>query len=132
MIDSSVGDVMITVPSQTQFIKTVRLAVSGVASLGSFSVDLIDDLKVAVDEMCSTLIEVGDGEGLSLTISMSRPDVMRITGRTGVGDPTQLDQVRADLSQQILDVMADDHDFTMENGIATFWCERSADPLDPR
>lgn len=132
MIDSSVGDVTITVPSQTQFIKTIRLAVSGVASLNSFSVDLIDDLKVAVDEMCSTLIEVGDGSRLNLTISMSRPDVMRIAGWSGVGDPTQLDQARADLSQRILDVMADDHDFTIENGVATFWCERSADPSDPK
>jgi len=126
--DSFEGGVTVTVPADTRYIKTIRLAVSGVASLGSFSIDAIDDMKVAVDEMCSTLLEVGDGSALSISVSTPRRDTLRIVGHVPVGEGSPVDEARAELSTRILDVMTDDHGFGVTDGTASFWCERSVDP----
>ncbi len=57
--------VNIQIPAQSDFVGVVRLAVSGISSRMNFSIDEIEDIKVAVSEACTNAVQhaYGDGTG---------------------------------------------------------------------
>jgi len=55
-----VGDVIeLTVPAQTGFLGVVRTATAGLAARLGFTLDEIEDLRIAVDEACVMLLTLG-------------------------------------------------------------------------
>ncbi len=46
----------ISIPSSSEYVGVVRLAISGVASRCNFTVDEIEDLKIAVNEACTNAV----------------------------------------------------------------------------
>ena len=48
--------VLITIPSRSEFVRVVRMAVLGMASRMAFSYDDVDDIKLAVSEACNNAI----------------------------------------------------------------------------
>jgi hypothetical protein len=53
--------VELVVPASSTQLRMCRLVASGVASGAGLDVDLLEDLRIAVDELCSVLIEQGHG-----------------------------------------------------------------------
>jgi anti-sigma regulatory factor (Ser/Thr protein kinase) len=53
------GPIEIRVPADPHMSRVLRLAASGVASLSTFTVDEIEDIKVAVSEILLALVEHG-------------------------------------------------------------------------
>lgn len=66
---SSHGPVDIRVPPDPAFSRVLRLAASGIASLTSFTVDEIEDIKVAVSEVLLALIEHGAGDVIEIRMT---------------------------------------------------------------
>ncbi len=120
--------VVVSFPPDVRYVRVVRLTTSGLASMCGFDLDAIEDLKVAVDEVCSTLIELAGDREVTVSLQMTSPPGLLVQGRVQVGEG-QLDEVRADLSHRILDVMADEHSFQIEDGVAVFTFSRTVDPL---
>ncbi|HKY13780.1 MAG TPA: ATP-binding protein [Microthrixaceae bacterium] len=121
--------VEISIPSDARYVRLVRLATSAVASIVDADVDTIDDLRVAVDEMCAALIEVARGDKISLRLWLDG-DTIGIEGTTVLGDAAALDAERFSLSDQILRVITDDHEFGADgNGSCRFWISRSLAPV---
>lgn len=53
------GDVLeLTVPAQTGYLGVVRTATAGLAARLSFSLDQVEDLRIAVDEACVMLLNL--------------------------------------------------------------------------
>ena len=52
--------VELVVPAASTQLRMCRLVATGVASAAGLDVDLLEDLRIAVDELCSLLIELGD------------------------------------------------------------------------
>jgi anti-sigma regulatory factor (Ser/Thr protein kinase) len=104
--------VVLTLPADTRMARVARLTASALGSLIDFSVDDIDDLRIGVDEMVVTLIELGQGEPLVLEFHVGAGQV-RVRGRTPVNH-VPYDRERQSLSQRILAVVADEHQ--MSNG----------------
>jgi serine/threonine-protein kinase RsbW len=53
------GDVVeLTVPAEPAFLAVVRTATAGLAARLRFSLDEIEDLRIAVDEACAMLLEL--------------------------------------------------------------------------
>ncbi len=50
------SEVVLTVPAQASFVSLVRTAASAVCAQADFTVDALDDLKLAVDEACALAI----------------------------------------------------------------------------
>ena len=63
--------------------RVLRLAASGVASLAGFSVDEIEDIKVAVSEVLLALIEHGDGAAIDIRFVVTER-ALEIHGRSAV------------------------------------------------
>ncbi len=124
MAHQDVNTVVMTIPADAKYLRPVRLAVGGVATMMGFDIEAIDDLRIGVDEICAALLESGDGTQLCVEICVQPDDAMRIVGTTAAGD-RPVDQARFALSRQILSVVSDD--FGFEAGAATVecWLERT-------
>jgi anti-sigma regulatory factor (Ser/Thr protein kinase) len=62
------GPIEIRVPADPHMSRVLRLAASGVASLSVYTVDEIEDIKVAVSEILLALVEHGDGQPVDVRL----------------------------------------------------------------
>jgi serine/threonine-protein kinase RsbW len=109
------GTIELVLPADTRLVRVARLVASGVATAAGFDVEQVEDLRIAVDELCSALIEGGDGSALLLSFEVS-PDSVGVLGSTPAGPSAEFEPERLSLSRQILDVVADDHEITADHG----------------
>ena len=118
------GDVRLVVPAAPEYLRLVRLTAAGMASRLGFTFDEVEDLRIAVDELCFHLL--GDVEDVDLPpdeprtmdlIYSAGPDFIMITGRTGLSGAIP---EPSELSEQILDALVDEHDLAGDNGTVTF------------
>src|SRR6266550_3660719 len=84
------GDVRLVVPAAPEYLRLVRLTAAGLASRLGFTFDEVEDLRIAVDELCFHLLgEMDDeadpaGEPRTMDLVYSAEvDSITITGRTG-------------------------------------------------
>jgi hypothetical protein len=110
------AEIEVCVPADPVYIRVVRLAASGVASLVGLDVEKIEDLKIAVDEMCSTLIEVGTGTPLRVRFAppVDGAAVIRVDVEANVDPTAGRDEHRFTLSRTILGAVADHHDLVVQ------------------
>jgi serine/threonine-protein kinase RsbW len=122
------GDVRLVVPASPEYLRLVRLTAAGLASRLGFTFDEVEDLRIAVDELCFHLLgEPGDDDDgggeppgdlrtMDLTYSAGS-DFITITGRTGATGPVP---EPSELSEQILDALVDEHEVAGSDGMITF------------
>ena len=117
-VDSAVGTigpVEIRVPADPGIVRVVRLAVSGVAAMAGFSVDEIEDAKLAVSEILIVLIEQGSADTVDVHIEVDGADLI-LVGATAA----TLDEDDADLalSRAVLDSVCAAHSIdTVDGGV---------------
>ena len=72
-MDTITGEtIRLTVPAALEYVRIVRLTASGVASRLGFDVEEIEDLRVAVDELASIVVEAADGGELTVDFAVLR------------------------------------------------------------
>ena len=121
------GDVRLVVPASPEYLRLVRLTAAGLASRLGFTFDEVEDLRIAVDELCFHLLgngtgadgeddPSGNGRTMDLTYSAGS-DFIAITGTTGLTGPAP---EPSELSEQILDALVDEHEVSGADGMITF------------
>ena len=116
------GDVRLVVPASPEYLRLVLLTAAGMASRLGFTFDEVEDLRIAVDELCFHLLgdaddhPADDSRTMDLVYSAGA-DSITITGRTGL---TGAVPVPSDLSEQILDALVDEHEVSGSDGTVTF------------
>jgi anti-sigma regulatory factor (Ser/Thr protein kinase) len=123
------ASVTLTIPAQTRYLRLARLAAAGIASDLGFSVQGIEDLRVAVDEACAVLIDgCRDGHKqheVELHYHIDG-DRLLINGlsQCGPGEPIDLHPV----ARELLSMTADEHEvFPTPNGRAFRLTKRRKD-----
>ncbi len=119
--------VTITIPADNHYFRSVRLATGGLATMAGFDIEVIDDLRIGVDELCTALADASNGEDLVLEIRVDTGKGIRIDAQV----PTAvlaIDEDRFVFSRQILSVVSDDYAITVADGYARAWLERSLIP----
>ncbi len=104
MTDRDANTVELVVPSKPEFLLVVRLATGGVGLRADLTVDDIEDLKVAVAEACTNVINHAFEDGTTLDDQMLRVRMTAGKGEMtvevedeGVGfDPGELERSRRD------------------------------------
>ena len=117
-MDPLVGRVELSLPPDSRYMRLARLMASGVASTCGLPVEDVEDFRIAVDELCSTLIEMGNSDAIHLVFDV-RTDVLVVDGTTGAGRALLPDDERLALSRQILDVVVDEHHVANVDGRPT-------------
>jgi anti-sigma regulatory factor (Ser/Thr protein kinase) len=118
-IDRPGGPVELRLPAEPELTSMVRLAASGLASITAFTIDEIEDIKIAVTEVMISLIEHGDGDHLSIEFSI---DDDRFTVR-GCTPASSFDPDNADLqlSRTVLAEVGSAHGMRSIDGRAEIW-----------
>lgn len=71
--------VRLTIPARLPYVRLPRVAIAGLATRSGFTFDEVEDLRLAVGEVCQILLDGADRDGtLSIEFDMSK------RGRIGV------------------------------------------------
>lgn len=106
---ASAGSIELALPADSRYMRLARLMASGVATTVGLPLEEVEDFRIAVDELCATLIEMGDGDAVRLVFDIEDDSVV-VRATTRLGDRAAIDDERLALSRQILDVVTDGHD----------------------
>src|SRR5215207_6313179 len=75
------GRIELSLPSDSRYMRLARLMASGVATTCGLPLEEVEDFRIAVDELCATLIEVGDGDPVRLASELA-DDTLVVVGTT--------------------------------------------------
>ncbi|HVM02095.1 MAG TPA: ATP-binding protein [Acidimicrobiales bacterium] len=108
-------EVRLAVPATPEFLRLARVTASGIASRLGFTIDEVEDLRLAIDELCFVLVGNKDRDGsveLHYRIDRDQLDV------EGVGrfDDDETDPMLTAFSRQILGALLDDYDVYRNHG----------------
>lgn len=124
--------VELSIPARAELLSLARLTVAAVAARADFDYEEIEDLRLALDELCSRLIgqpSEGDPGTLSLRYEWSTGTLEVRCELEGAATHVAVDAEERDLSDRILDALVDDHG-NAPDGRAGAWLRkrrRSAD-----
>ncbi len=110
-------EVKLAVPALPEYVRLARLTAAGLASRLGFSFDDVEDLRIAVDELCYLLI---GSEGRAGTVSLRFAvdgDALVVEGS---GEVRGGDAEFAELSEQILGAIVDEYDVAPSSGTISF------------
>lgn len=96
--------VSLEVPAETRHLHIVRLTAAGAAAEVGLSTDEVEDVKIAIDELCSSFIDAADDtETIGLRFEASGSSLV-IEADGPIGGTLEVD----DLTRTILDATLDD------------------------
>jgi serine/threonine-protein kinase RsbW len=113
--------IRLSVPARLEYLRIVRLTTSGVASRLGFDVDEIENLRVAIDDLTSMVVESAAPGTLDLSFCV-RGNELHIEGNAPVAPG--VDATIDELTEQILKAVTDDYGFRVADGIISFTCAR--------
>jgi serine/threonine-protein kinase RsbW len=110
-------EVHLALPAAPGYVRLARLTAAGLASRLGFTFDEVEDLRIAVDELCFLLV---GPEGHPGTVELTyriEPDALVVEGRGSVigavDEPTAF-------SAQILAAIVDSYEVRQEEGTVCF------------
>jgi hypothetical protein len=110
--------VALTLPAEPEVLRVARLAASGLASIGGFDLDEIEDVRIGIDELCTAIVAVAPGASIGVNL---RLEGRAIEVEASVDAPDGINAVlRANpLTDQLLNVVTDDHGWSWSQGRLT-------------
>jgi anti-sigma regulatory factor (Ser/Thr protein kinase) len=121
------GEVVVTIPADTQHVALVRAAATALAARMDFSFDRITDLHIAIDEICSRLMAaVAEPEAIEVRL---RKDEDRLSIAASAEGERRADRdLFTEWSRVILDAIAQRVDASAVDGRTTFEVELTRTP----
>jgi serine/threonine-protein kinase RsbW len=128
------GEVLLVVPAAPEYLRLVRLTAAGLASRMGFTFDEVEDLRIAVDELCHLLLmaenptdAAASGGGRTIELRYrSETDLIKIDGATAhegeIPEP-------GELSLQILTALVDNVALDQEDGRIAFHLTKQREPV---
>ena len=108
-------EVRLALPATPEFLRLARVTASGVASRLGFSFDEVEDLRLAIDELCFALTGGKSQEGqllMSYAASAGALEVRGMASFAGNGPEPSL----GELSEAILAALVDEHELFTDAG----------------
>jgi len=111
--------ITVSFPATPEYLRLARLATADVGSRAGFDYEEIDDLRIAVSELCSWISGARDG---ALTLAFSfEPGAVVVNGSTAPGA-----LVENILSEAIVQAVVDDFEVVADGGVARFLASKRA------
>ena len=112
-------EVRLVMPADPEFLRLARVTAMGLASRLSFTLDEIEDLRIAIDELLFALIGLRGRPGnVRIEYSVS-PDGLEVVG-IGQFDDGAPTPALTELSELILSAVSDEHALSDNGSAPTF------------
>jgi serine/threonine-protein kinase RsbW len=124
------GDrIELTFPARGDLIVLARLVTSAISARAGFDIEELEDLRLAVGELCLLTLQGHDSRYGDLRLELSVLDdaigVQCTLEHAAPGGETQPDEDEsAFLSQQILDALVDEHGRESQDGSVRAWLRK--------
>jgi serine/threonine-protein kinase RsbW len=115
--------VVVTMPADPSFLRLARLAAADAGTRAGFTVEDVEDLRLAIDELCGPLMNGRRG-----TISLT---FLAIDGRVdieGRGPAPQEEPAYADIGDAIITAVVDEHEIQTAGGMQSFRAMKRSSP----
>lgn len=112
-------DVVLEVPAVPASLRVVRMVAATVAADAGFDIDEVDDVRMAVDELCAAVIESGPASPLRIHVRLADEQLV-VRVQAAQPDPAgaaALDELRA----AVLGATAGDYGFALADGHSIAW-----------
>jgi serine/threonine-protein kinase RsbW len=106
---ATTDEVRLAVPAMPEFLRLARVTAAGLASRLGFSFDEVEDLRLAIDELCYGLTGSSGRDGTVQVRFLLGADSLLVEGE-GHFD-TLTPPTLSDLSEVILTALVDEHEF---------------------
>lgn len=116
--------VTLIVPATNDSIQFARLNTTAVAGKIGFDYDAIEDVRIAVSELCGTVIACAEPSAELRIEIIGDAQRLAVTGTTQCVPGTSIE--RDELSDQVLNVVTDDYGYDDSGGVASFHMSRAA------
>ncbi len=117
--DGEGEQVRLTMPATPQLLRVARLTAAGLASRLGFSFDQVEDVKIAVDELCFALVGTKGRDGSLTLVYRLQADRLIIEG-TGDFADGEARPATSELSTRILSAVVDEHGVDERDGAIRF------------
>jgi serine/threonine-protein kinase RsbW len=110
-------------PADPSFLRLARLAAADAGTRAGFTVEDVEDLRLAIDELCGPLMN-GSGGTISLTF-------LAVDGRVdieGRGPAPEDEPAFADIGDAIIAAVVDEHTIDTHDGVQSFWAVKRSSP----
>ena len=124
------GDrVLLTFPARGDLIVLARLVSSAVSARAGFDIEELEDLRLAVGELCLLTLQGSDAQHGNLCLELAvRGDAIEVTSThegAAAGESTDPEaDESARLSEQILDALVDEHGRERHDGLVRAWLRK--------
>ena len=107
----------VAVPARSEFLHLVRLNVAGALGDAGFSIEEIDDVKIAVEELSATLLRAATGETLDVIIAVDGAEATVTGSRSSpAGTAVAIDE----FAQTILDAVVESYEVDKTESMVRF------------
>jgi anti-sigma regulatory factor (Ser/Thr protein kinase) len=107
------AEVRLSIPASPEFLRLARLTAAGLASRMGFTYDEVEDLRIAIDELCFSLVGNTGRDGTIVLRYWMQDDALVVEGVGQFDDGMGTSPVLSPLSQQILKAVVDEHELTI-------------------
>ena len=107
---TTTGEIRLEIPAAPEYLRLARLAVADVGARAGWSYEDIDDLRIAVDELCYAIGAGAEHGRLTLTYSVTGQQI-EVRGR---GEATTPLAAPGELARAIIAAVVDEFDLDVD------------------
>ena len=97
------ADIEIEVPLRTERASTIRVVAASLGADAGFSVDEIDDFRLAISEVFSVLVDASPGGRARVAFTLRGQEVRATIGEIDAETPIELDDLALGILRSVLD-----------------------------
>jgi serine/threonine-protein kinase RsbW len=111
--------VRLAMPANPEFLRLARVTAMGIASRLGFTLDDIEDLRIAIDELCFALMGTAGRPGLVQLVYRVQDEGLEVLGQ-GEFDDEGPSRGLSELSELILAAVTDEHELRLNGASSSF------------
>ncbi len=124
---SAPTEVTLCFPAASERVRLARVVAATLADEAGFDYDEVEDVRIAVDELCFALLDAGEAVGTIDISATSGPGHLTISGScefAGEARPSE-DETNAELTAQILGTVVDEYEIHFAGATGRFSLRKS-------